>query len=254
MKKETFEIIKTNLEARLSNCNKYLGNVKTTDDLLNMTVVQLRDLKAFCKKEVQEMTQICMVDLYHILGMGNLTVQQTNTFLKLFRAYTKFRPDMKSLSVSLNSIESLPKIPTGSKFKLLQLGDVTLYAGDQEKAEEDTSSVEDYTQAKKESEKQKIEELLSTEDTTVDSETTGLNSVKLCGSVVTFKTEDINLFLAAIGIQKNLIQGYAANLLTKAKNKGKYLGLSWSFNATGDGLIGIVGTSGCLSDLKEKLK
>ena len=252
MKKETFEIIKTNLETRLSNCKTYLENVKTTDDLLNMTVVQLRDLKAFCKKEVHEMTQICMVDLYHILGMGNLTIQQTNTFLRLFREYTRFRSDMKSLSVNLNDIDSLPKIPTGSKFKLLQLGDVTLYSGDQQEPEEDLSVVEDYSLAKKEAIKQQVAENIN--DTLGEETSVGLNSIKLSGSVVTFKNEDINLFLAAIGVQKNLIQGYGANLLTKAKNKGKYLGLSWSFNATGDGLIGIVGTSGRLKELKDKLK
>lgn len=203
MKRETFEIIKTNLEARLSKCKTYLGNVKTTDDLLNMTIVQLRDLKAFCKKEVYEMTQICMVDLYHILGMGNLTIQQTNTFLKLFREYTRFRSDMKSLSVNLKDIEALPKIPTGSKFKLLQLGNVTLYSGDQQEPEEDLSTIEDYSLSKKECAKQQSTEGIN--NTLGEATSIGLNSIKVCGSVVTFKREDLNLFLEAVGVQKNLI-------------------------------------------------
>ena len=71
------------------------------------------------------MTEIAMVDSYHIIGMGNLSAVQSTQFTKLLNKYLSYRSDIKAIS-NLGEISNLPKLPTISKFKLLQLGDITL--------------------------------------------------------------------------------------------------------------------------------
>lgn len=220
MKKEEFEIIKTNLENRIQNCKKYLDKILTTDDLLNLTLKDLFELRKFCKQEVDEMTTICMVDLYHVLGMGNLTVVQQNTFLKLFKEYSTYRSDLKALGTKFNNLEELPHIPTRTKFKLLKLGDITLYAGRGLDEEEICETVEDYTKSKNLPECSPEKPLV-------------VGDISFDGTEVKFPKSDVKVFMS-------LSQGcgLVETLLKKAKNKGDYIGFSWRIDSEGN----IVGT------------
>ena len=38
MKKEEFDLVISALQERLDNCEKYLGEIKTTEDLKNITI------------------------------------------------------------------------------------------------------------------------------------------------------------------------------------------------------------------------
>ena len=145
MKKEEFDLVIGALQERLDNCEKYLGEIKTTEDLKNITIKQALELKDFCVAEVEKMTKIAMVDLYHIIGMGDLSVPQMMKFIFLMKAYLSYRPNIKSISKGFDSITELPKIPVKTKFKLLALCDLTLTAGEDEEAFEDNATVDDYT-------------------------------------------------------------------------------------------------------------
>ena len=154
MIKQDFDKITTALETRISECKKYLTNIKTTDDLANMTLKDLAALREFCKKESAVMTEIIMVDFYHIIGMGNLTAIQEAKFIKQMKKYMSFRTNMKSLASQLNtlSLDDLPEIPAKSKFKLKALCDLTLYSSkeaeqDTNTAFEETAEVSDYKEA-----------------------------------------------------------------------------------------------------------
>lgn len=136
MVKENFDKLITALDLRINNCKHNLSAIKTTVDLELLTIAQARDLKAFCIKELDTMTKILMVDLYHIIGMGDLTPIQMMKFIYKIKQYAEFRPDVKAIASQLNSIEVLPKIPTKTKFKLLALCDLTLYSGTGEETEE----------------------------------------------------------------------------------------------------------------------
>ena len=149
MKKEEFDLVIGALQERLDNCEKYLGEIKTTEDLKNITIGQALELRDFCVAEVEKMTKIAMVDLYHIIGMGDLSVPQMMKFIFLMKAYLAYRPNIKSISKGFDSITELPKIPVKTKFKLLALCDLTLTAGEDEEAFEDNATVEDYTELKK---------------------------------------------------------------------------------------------------------
>ena len=149
MKKEEFDLVVSSLQERLDNCEKYLGEIKTTEDLKNITIGQALELKDFCIAEVEKMTKIVMVDLYHIIGMGDLSVPQMMKFVFLMKAYLAYRPNIKSISKGFDSMTNLPKIPVKTKFKLLALCDLTLTAGEGEEAFEDNATIEDYTGLKK---------------------------------------------------------------------------------------------------------
>lgn len=149
MKKEEFDLVISALQERLDNCEKYLGEIKTTEDLKNITIGQALELRDFCVAEVEKMTKIAMVDLYHIIGMGDLSVPQMMKFVFMMKAYLAYRPNIKSISKGFDSMTNLPKIPVKTKFKLLALCDLTLTAGEDEEAFEDNATIDDYTELKK---------------------------------------------------------------------------------------------------------
>ena len=149
MKKEEFDLVISALQERLDNCEKYLGEIKTTEDLKNITIGQALELRDFCVAEVEKMTKIAMVDLYHIIGMGDLSVPQMMKFIFLMKAYLSYRPNIKSISKGFDSMTDLPKIPVKTKFKLLALCDLTLTVGEDEEAFEDNATIDEYTELKK---------------------------------------------------------------------------------------------------------
>ena len=149
MKKEEFDLVISALQERLDNCEKYLGEIKTTEDLKNITIGQALELRDFCVAEVEKMTKIAMVDLYHIIGMGDLSVPQMMKFIFLMKAYLAYRPNIKSISKGFDSMTNLPKIPVNTKFKLLALCDLTLTVGEDEEAFEDNATIDEYTELKK---------------------------------------------------------------------------------------------------------
>lgn len=149
MKKEEFDLVISALQERLDNCEKYLGEIKTTEDLKNITIGQALELRDFCVAEVEKMTKIAMVDLYHIIGMGDLSVPQMMKFIFLMKAYLSYRPNIKSISKGFDFITELPKIPVKTKFKLLALCDLTLTVGEDEEAFEDNATIDEYTELKK---------------------------------------------------------------------------------------------------------
>ena len=149
MKKEEFDLVISALQERLDNCKKYLGEIQTTEDLKNITIGQALELRDFCVAEVEKMTKIAMVDLYHIIGMGDLSVPQMMKFIFLMKAYLSYRPNIKSISKGFDSMTNLPKIPVKTKFKLLALCDLTLTVGEDEDAFEDNATIDEYTELKK---------------------------------------------------------------------------------------------------------
>lgn len=142
MDRQDFEKIISTLEERIKYCKSYFETVKTTDDIRQLTIGQAADLKRFCTAEYEVMTTIAMVDLYHLIGMGDFTPPQMLKFTYKIREYLAFRPSIKAIAQHLDSISSLPTIPVTTKFKLLALGDLTLKSGD---GPEDVSDISEYT-------------------------------------------------------------------------------------------------------------
>ena len=123
MKKEDFNNIMDALHARVAECIGMLGDINTDEDVTNLSNRKVRDLIAWARQEQSTMDRILGTDLHHIIGMGRLTVTQTDYFLKLMRKYMSFRPDIKALA---KQNYSLPKT---TEFNIVRLGGVKLQAG-----------------------------------------------------------------------------------------------------------------------------
>ena len=145
MDKIEFQKISDALADRIKVCELQLGEIHTTTDLSKLSILRARDLKSFCAAEEEIMTKIVMVDLYHIIGMAELTPPQMMKFTYAIQEYLQYRPTIKAIAKSLDSIFDLPKIPVETQYKLLGLCDLTLYAAAEEV---DTASVDDYNQLK----------------------------------------------------------------------------------------------------------
>ena len=150
MKQEQFQKIMDALTHRIEVCELQLGKIHKTDDLNQLTIARATDLKSFCISEEEIMTKICMVDLYHIIGMGDLRPPQMMKFTYAVHEYLQYRPTIKSIAKSLDSIFNLPKIPVKTQYRLLGLGDIILRSdnGDSGDYEVDNASVNDYDSLK----------------------------------------------------------------------------------------------------------
>ena len=145
MIKEDFETILSKLQERVTLCKKYLGCLEEQNDLNELSVRQVRELKEFCDSELKIQTRILMVDLYHVIGMGNLTVSQTGAFLKIIKEYSDYRPIIKTVNKMDLDFNNMFKIETNPVFKLLELG-ITVYGkgSDGRVVEEEIETVEMY--------------------------------------------------------------------------------------------------------------
>ena len=224
MKKEEFDLVVSSLQERVDNCEKYLGKIKTTEDLKNITIKQALELRDFCVAEVEKMTKIAMVDLYHIIGMGDLSVPQMMKFIFLMKAYLAYRPNIKSISKGFDSITELPKIPVKTKFKLLALCDLTLTVGEDEEAFEDNATIDEYTELKK----------VNTKADEEVSEKTGEEQITVWGDCFSIVGQTITVDLGRLGeFSKILTKGTKVKcdltkLITKIINNKTYFGIEWT--------------------------
>ena len=241
MNKKDFDTIIYILDKHLEDCKNHLDNILTTEDLENLTIKQLVELREFCRKESNEMTEICMVDFYHIIGMGELTVVQQNTFLKKMKEYMTYRSDLKCISSSIMAIDSLPKLPSASSFSLKRFGGVHLTSkirgrGEAAQIIEEECNIQDYHVAVAETKADGLE----------------YNTIKVVGNEVTFKVEDLPFVLKYIqpgtcGKRDSLIQ---------AARAGKdYCATTWTFTDVDETEIkGTINDPGRLNSFMDKLK
>ena len=232
MKKEEFDLVIGALQERLDNCEKYLGEIQTTEDLKNITIGQALELRDFCVAEVEKMTKIAMVDLYHIIGMGDLSVPQMMKFVFMMKAYLAYRPNIKSISKGFDSITELPKIPVKTKFKLLALCDLTLTVGEDEDACEDNATVDDYTVLKQMSAK-KDEEVSEKADEEVG-EKTDKEQITVQSDCFSIVGQTITVDLGRLSEFYKVLSNLATTpcdftkLIKKILDHKSYFGIEWT--------------------------
>ena len=232
MKKEEFDLVIGALQERLDNCEKYLGEIKTTEDLKNITIGQALELKDFCVAEVEKMTKIAMVDLYHIIGMGDLSVPQMMKFIFLMKAYLSYRPNIKSISKGFDSMTNLPKIPVKTKFKLLALCDLTLTVGEDEDAFEDNATIDEYTELKKVNVKadEEVSEKTDKEQITVQGNEEHVDVQGDCFSIV---DQTVMVDMGRLGEFYKVLSNLATTpcdftkLIRRILDRKSYFGIEW---------------------------
>lgn len=125
MRKDLFIKIQAMLEAKIAACRLYLDPVRTTEDLRKLTIEQAQTLQRFCRQEEATMTKFVQGDLYHIIGMANLTPPQMMKLTYLTRDWLQYRGNIKSLAMNFDKISQLPKLPTSMAYKIKTV-DLTL--------------------------------------------------------------------------------------------------------------------------------
>ena len=118
MEKKQFESIKTKLETVIKDCQDNFDKLIIEDSLIKITVGELIQLKNFSINELSRQTRILQNDLYHLIGMGNLSASQSAVLVKLIQKYSSYRPDIHALSSWSGNILELPKIPRRVKHRL----------------------------------------------------------------------------------------------------------------------------------------
>ena len=209
MNKETFDKIIDSLQRRVDLCYLHLAGIYDTEDLSTVSLSQAATLKQFCVEEVEIMTKICMVDLYHIIGMGQLSPTQMMKFTYLMQNYLYYRPTIKVLAQHLNKIGELPGIPVKTRFKLLGLGDLTLTYGEGE--EVDDGSVDDYASLK-------VAKTVPVPPADLP--------FTLYGNTIRVNIVRLDYFVELMEALFN-VNLSVDNLRKKINNKGEYLGISW---------------------------
>lgn len=126
MNKEIFEKIQTRLETRITKCDLYLCHIETTDDLKKLTIEQAQALLKFCREEEAMMTKFVQCDLYHLIGMGDLTPPQMAKLTYLTRDWLKYRGTIKTVAMNFDKISQLPGLPANTVYRLKTWSDITL--------------------------------------------------------------------------------------------------------------------------------
>ena len=126
MNAELFTKIQSRLEARISKCELNLYGIETTEDLKNLTIERAQHLQRFCRDEEAVMTKFVQNDLYHLIGMGNLTAPQMTKLTYLTKDRLKYRSTIKAIAMNFDKISQLPGLPVRSSYRLRTWDDITL--------------------------------------------------------------------------------------------------------------------------------
>lgn len=125
MHKDIFIKVQSTIEGRVAACHFYLDDIKTTDDLKKLTLEQAQNLLRFCRQEETTMTKFVQSDLYHLIGMGELTPPQMMKLTYLTKDWLQYRSTVKALAMNFDKISQLPNIPVASAYAC-KIFDLTL--------------------------------------------------------------------------------------------------------------------------------
>lgn len=234
MKVDQFFYILDSLDARISDCKDKLGEIHTTADLENLSISTARELRDFAKIEVEKQTKVAMVDFYHIIGMGDLTVTQTQQFISAMREYLSYRPLLKVISTSFLDLDDIPQIPVNTRYRTQVLGSVLLKSVIDEEAEEVELDADETT------------------DSIIREAEGEICPFELEGRKIYIR--DLKAFLSIVPKLK-LSGGNLENFQRKAINGGEYLGITFEARSAAateaDPYVGKVTSGTVLPKLRE---
>lgn len=106
MENKTFNKIISSLDNIIEECNSTC--VHSKEELENLTINEV-NLKIAKAKELQgKVDKLAQADLYHIIGMGDLTDEQTLLLCKKVKYACMFRSYIKPLASSSITLVKIP--------------------------------------------------------------------------------------------------------------------------------------------------
>ena len=202
MTKELFIKIQTALEVHISSCQLYLSGINTTDDLRNLTLSQAQELQRFCKAEESAMTKFAQGDLYHLIGMGDLTPPQMMKLTYLAKDWLQYRSTIKTLAFNFEQISKLPGLPVSAVYKL------------------------------------KLTDLVLTSGPEILRHSIGALPYVISGNLIQVLAEDLQRFLD-FWSEKAKVQFSVNNFEQKLKSGAEYGGVRWTIDSTGN-YVGVI--------------
>lgn len=120
MDKQQFETVVKNFNNVLSRCEAIKNKVQKSSDFDKLTIAELRGLIEEAKLCISWQTSIFQNEIYHILGMGDLTPAQEVVFLNLIKRLGKTRSIVHI--ISCYQLSKTPTIPKKADYNCKVLG------------------------------------------------------------------------------------------------------------------------------------
>lgn len=96
MKNSDFQIIVKNLANQINQCESALSWYNLCSrDISKMVIEQINLTISSCRKAQGEMDKFVASDLYHLIGMADLSAAQTAKIIKLTKTLLEYRSDIK---------------------------------------------------------------------------------------------------------------------------------------------------------------
>ena len=95
MEQQRFSTLISNLNEFISEIDNILQGVKCPSDVENLSVKQLLDMTDKLKSIASKYESCCSAELYHIIGMENMSVNQQLIFLETAKNLLNKRPLIK---------------------------------------------------------------------------------------------------------------------------------------------------------------
>lgn len=115
-----FDIMMSNLYKLIRFCEDNMAFIKSKEDLEDLPLKNVRQVVNNAKIIQSKMDSIMKNELYHVIGMANLTTMQELMFIDSIKHLLKYRSYVKS--VATISIPTLPDIPDKSNYECKILG------------------------------------------------------------------------------------------------------------------------------------
>lgn len=113
MKNSDYQIIVKNLANQINQCESALIQYNLcSQDVSKMVIEQINSTISSCREAQGEMDKFVTSDLYHLIGMADLSAAQTAKIIKLTKTLLKYRSDIKFFA-SQNKIQ-VPQKKTSS--------------------------------------------------------------------------------------------------------------------------------------------
>lgn len=113
MKNLDYQLIVKNLANQINQCESALIQYNLcSQDVSKMVIEQINSTISSCREAQGEMDKFVTSDLYHLIGMADLSAAQTAKIIKLTKTLLKYRSDIKFFA-SQNKIQ-VPQKKTSS--------------------------------------------------------------------------------------------------------------------------------------------
>lgn len=115
MQKELFEQVIAKYQAVLEECEAFVKLFEDTTDLEELSIKDFKELITKAQKLQGKADGILHNELYHLIGMGNLTSVQTSKLCAVIKKIASTRSYFKPVAGYV--LNKLPKVPDKSDYK-----------------------------------------------------------------------------------------------------------------------------------------